>query len=133
MLYSRIQLVNECKPASNPMNAILQDTYDGQDDEEQSNDASFENFYDAQTESALPEVRIDMEPSERLCEAIEALREVIMENTSVQKTSRQRRGRSTQSGLQSGYKANGSAMSLKDERLKIRKEKVGTFYFNLIC
>lgn len=121
MLYSRVQLVNEAPSRS--MNAILQDTYDVQDEEEQSNDASFENFYDAPAESTavLPEVRIDMEPSGRLIDAIESLREVILENTNAHAKSR-RRGRTQPSG---GYKQNGSALSLKDERLKIRKEKVG--------
>ena len=110
------------------MNAILQDTYDVQDDEEQSNDASFENFYDAQAESSLHEVRIDLEPGDRLVEAIESLREVIIENTSVQQKSRRRGGRSSNTGMGGGYKANGGALSLKDERLKIRKEKVGPPY-----
>ena len=127
MLCSRVQLVNDFRS----MNAILQDTYDGQDDYDNSNDASLENFYDAQTESGLHEIRINMEPNDRLIEAIESLREVILENTNAQQKSR-RRGRTAPSSANSPmYKANGTILSIKDEKLKIRKEKVRLSFYSL--
>ena len=133
MLYSRVQLVTEPSRSTsnfNSMNAILQDTYEGNDDDDLSNDAtSCENFYDAQAEAAgHPDVRIDMEPSVRLLEALETLREVISENTHAQNRHR-RRGRSTGNTTYSGKE---SANTIKDDRLKIRKEKVSGFsYFFL--
>ncbi len=104
----------------------LQDTYDLGDDDEQSNDTSFDNFYDAQTDtqSGVPEVRINMDPSDRLVEAIDQLRGAVLENTNAQNKSR--RGRTSANTAQVQYKSDGTRMTLKDDKLKIRKEKVST-------
>lgn len=150
MISSRSLLVNEPsspseqqkkKRSKNYMHALLQDTYDvqDQDDDDNSNDISFDNFYDASEQNlppstggspnlaqrlqAAPEVRIDMEPNERLIEAIESLKEVIMENTNTHNKAR-RRGRPTGAGSTPSYKQNGGPVTLKDDKLKVRKDKV---------
>lgn len=135
MLYSRVQLVTEPSRATSSshhsMNAILQDTYDvhDYDDDVASNDAtSCDNFYDAETEAGLAEVRLNMDPSMRLIEALETLREVITENTNVH--GRRRRGRSSAANY--GGKGDGATGGIKDDRLKIRKEKVGQVVYNLL-
>ena len=127
MLYSRVSLVNDIRL----MNAILQDTYEVHDDDDCSNDASLDNFYDAPTEGGgLGEVRINMDPTERLCEAIEGLREVIVDNTSAQAKRRGGGGGAGGGGRRiqgipaTLYKSSGPMAGLKDERLKIRKDKV---------
>ena len=113
----------------------MQDTYDITEDDEpeehehHSHDASSDNFYDAPADkdaaTNLPEVRIDLsasdDPQDRLIAAIAALREVIVDNTNVQRTNRRRRGQERSGG---GGQSR-SASQLKDERLKVRKEKVG--------
>lgn len=107
----------------------MQDTYDVDDDEVASNDASFDAYYDAMggdhgtAPSGIPEVRVNLDPSDRLIEAIEQLREVIIENTNTAKGGR-RRGRQAQGSSQPAYRANGAPLGLKDDRLKIRREKV---------
>ncbi|XP_064647158.1 gamma-aminobutyric acid receptor subunit gamma-3-like isoform X3 [Lineus longissimus] len=130
MLFSRIALTNEF------MNAVLQDTqYTQEPDHEPDNDCansadvSFENFYDAPQEnvplSLLPECRISLDPTDRLIDAIDSLREVISENTNAQNRLRRHKGPTTP-----GNKPiTGTGGLLKsDERLKVRKEKVGPGY-----
>ncbi len=110
----------------------LQDTYDITEDDEDDHhdqdhihDASSDNFYDAPTEKDghVPEVRIDLsasdDPQDRLIAAIAALKEVIVDNTNIQRTGKRKRGQERSGGA--GGRANGG---LKDERLKVRKEKV---------
>ena len=115
----------------------LQDTYDITEDDEpeehehHSHDASSDNFYDApaadKDASALPEVRIDLsasdDPQDRLIAAIAALREVIVDNTNVQRTTKRRRGQE-RAGGGGGGNSRSSGGQFKDERLKVRKEKV---------
>ncbi|KAK2151358.1 hypothetical protein LSH36_366g04032 [Paralvinella palmiformis] len=138
MLYSRVQLL-QC---TQPVNASVsrQDTYDVQDDvddeddDRRSHDASVDNFYDALAErdpgavASLSDIRINMDPTDRLIDAIEMLREVIVDNTNAQQRSKRRPG-AGQQGTRAGvtapiYRANGSAINLKEEKLKIRKEKL---------
>ena len=152
MLYSRVQLVNDLSSARYMNAAVLQDTYDINDDVEElpevdnhSNAPSIDNYYDAQgirepipgqerersvgpTSTSLPEVRINLDPTEKLIDAMEALREVILDNTNAQQKQR-RRGRGGGGGGGGGgaghtYKANGTPLNVKDERLKIRRDKV---------
>lgn len=158
-MYSRVRLIQEL-PDTSRMNAMLQDSYDIQDELEEmpeppSNAPSIDNFYDAQgirepvpgqerersvgpTSTSLPEVRINMHPTERLIEAMESLREVILDNTNAQQKQRRRgggRGGGGGGGIPPGIsnmcKSNGTVMNLKDERLKIRRDKVSTGKF--IC
>ena len=119
------------------MFVYLQDTYDITEDDEaeehehHSHDASSDNFYDApaadKDASALPEVRIDLsasdDPQDRLIAAIAALREVIVDNTNVQRTTKRRRGQERAGGGGGGNSRSGGGQ-FKDERLKVRKEKV---------
>ena len=78
------------------------------------------------------EVRINMDPTERLIEAVETLRDAINENTQCQRPRRRGGGPGGGGRPQSNshshnshqYKANGTPQNVKDERLKIRKEKV---------
>ena len=97
---------------------------------------SLDNFYDALTErdpgavASLSDIRINMDPTERLIEAIETLREVIVDNTNAQQRPKRRGGGGgAGAGNRGGeaapiYRANGSAINVKDDKLKIRKEKV---------
>ena len=136
MLYSSFPIVNF---ASHQMNAFLQDTYDVHDDEGHChgshdanvNDAGHQtsqlhNYFDANAPppekcTSLPEVRINVDPTERLIEAIEALRDVVVENTSAQQKQKKRGGR--------GGGRSGQPLNVKDERLKVRKEKVSVTSF----
>ncbi len=125
---------------------ILQDTYDITEDDEpeehehHSHDASSDNFYDAPAASkdgtGLPEVRIDLssasdDPQDRLIAAIAALREVIVDNTNMQRTGKRRRGQERSGAGGSGPQSRSNG-PLKDERLKVRKEKVRPMWF-YIC
>ena len=118
------------------IHAFLQDAYDVTDDDDiHSQDA---NFYDASSAStshqtgdskrALPEVRINMDPSERLIEAIEQLKEVIVDNTSAQSKHKRHRGPGGGRGGGGERQNNLGGLPLsaasKDDRLKVRKEKV---------
>jgi hypothetical protein len=148
-MYSRLRLIHAV-PKQNCV--VLQDSYEMQDELEEmhergpSNAPSVDNFYDASglrssvdgqdlersvgpTSTSLPEVRINLHPTERLIEAMEQLREVILDNTNAQQKQR-RRGQRSSGGCSGGgggaqaYKSNGTFMNLKDERLKIRRDKV---------
>ena len=72
-------------------------------------------------------MRIDLsasdDPQDRLIAAIAALREVIVDNTNVQRTSKRRRGQERAGGGGGGNSRSGGGQ-FKDERLKVRKEKV---------
>ena len=140
---------------------LLQDTYDGVDDaldQTAGDDGNSEHFYDATggdkdregtpgvaaagatTTDIAPtgslsqissEVRINMDPTERLIEAVETLRDAINENTQSQRPRRRGGGPGGGGGRPPSnahqhhhYKANGTPQNVKDERLKIRKEKV---------
>ena len=116
------------------IHAILQDAYDVTDDDDiHSQDA---NFYDASSASTsnqqghpkhqtLPEVCINMDPSERLIEAIEQLKEVIVDNTSAQSKHKRHRGPGGVRGeRQSTIGGLPLSAASKDDRLKVRKEKV---------
>ncbi|CAH1788352.1 unnamed protein product [Owenia fusiformis] len=98
----------------------VHDTYDRADDDEtNSGDLSVENFYDASAEDAKNnEVRLDLDPTERLIEAIESLRDTISDNTTLHQKQRGRRkvARNTKGGP--------GGLTKADERLKIRKDKV---------
>ena len=125
MLFSRVELLNDL----GYMNAILQDTYDPRDhdDEENSADTTVENFYDAQADNpclSTSDTRVSIDPTDRLIEAIESLKEVISENTNLHQKNRRRRvtpgtGQLAKSG------GHGGALLKENERLKVRKEKVG--------
>lgn len=136
--------VNPLRPAHNSISephsihAILQDAYDVTDDDDvHSQDA---NYYDASsastshqhgpgggsdTTAVLPEVRINMEPSDRLIDAIEQLKDVIVENTSAQAKNKRHRG---PGGTRNERHNNNGGLPMssvnKDDRLKVRKEKV---------
>ena len=145
MLYSRVNLLTtQNQPMTSrvvrshydPDDVHSDDTDEDHEDDDNSNDASMDNFYDAPAESMqgiVPEVRINMDPSDRLIEAIGALREAITENTTATQRQRQRARGPRGSGT-TGYKGGGgsSPLSLKDERLKIRKEKVSRD-FTVFC
>ena len=119
----------------------MQDSYDVDDDDVGSNEA-FDNYYDAQgggdagqsssaadSKQVIPEVRVNLDPSDRLIEAMETLREVIVENSNIAKGGGRRRGRGGQAqGSAQPYRANGTPMGMKDDRLKIRREKVGLHF-----
>jgi hypothetical protein len=137
MLASRVSSVNTPAASSegagggggsssfaNRLRAYLEQDQYVSDDDDASNDASFDNFYDAPSDAqgGLPDVRINMDPQDRLAEAIETLKGVIVENTNAQRTHR-RKGRSSGSTGPQQYKADGTPVT-KDEKLKIRKEKV---------
>ena len=72
-------------------------------------------------------MRIDLsasdDPQDRLIAAIAALREVIVDNTNVQRTSKRRRGQE-RAGGGGGSNSRSGGGQFKDERLKVRKEKV---------
>ncbi|ELU17486.1 hypothetical protein CAPTEDRAFT_215264 [Capitella teleta] len=148
-MYSRVRLIQTVPKTSR---VVLQDSYEMQDELEElhevpdqpSNAPSVDNFYDAPglrdsvaaqddlersvgpTSTSLPEVRINLHPTERLIEAMEQLREVILDNTNVQQKQRRRGARTGGGGPGGGgppnYKSNGT-VNLKDERLKIRRDK----------
>lgn len=109
-----------------------EDCYDIDDDEEDavSNDApSTADYFDAPTEASNiqpSDIKLDMEPSVRLITALENLREVITENTKTHTTVAKRRpgagGQAQKQERTSGAK--GPDGLPKDDRLKIRKEKV---------
>ena len=156
-MYSRVTMVQQPSASSSTTthrNAILQDVYDIDDeDDDHSNEVSLDNFYDAQGERirgesserdggpgrgdreklSLPDVKVSSsgDPTDRLIEAIESLREVIIDNTYASQKGKKRGqggGGSNPDRHQTAsprYKANGTVMSVKDERLKIRKDKVG--------
>jgi hypothetical protein len=134
MLLSNVQFIRETQCVTP---SVSQDTYDTHDDEEEdthSHDASLDNFYDALTErdpgaiASLSDIRINMDPTERLIEAMETLREVIVDNTNAQHRPKRRGGGGTAGNRQGVtapvYRANGSAVIVKDDKLKIRKDKV---------
>ncbi len=143
MLYSRVSMVNEAANAPRTTSCVdgvrsfLQETYDIHEDDEDahSNDPSLD-FYDAQQEkdpgtiASLSDIRINVDPTERLIDAIESLREVIVDNTNAQKPKRRAgaggAGRGGQGASQpsAGYRPNGNALNVKDDKLRIRKEKV---------
>ena len=123
------------------MNAILQDTYDVNDDDgggHSSGDVAID-FFDAPTMFAERLVATDDadtdDPTEKLIHAIQALRDVIIDNTNVQQRLRARRagggagcgGSAAASGIAGpgrtgrNHKTNNM---FKDERLKIRSQKV---------
>ena len=142
MLYSRVTLIND---QQNHMNALLQDTYEIHEEDETcstgggTDDVGAENYYDAEAETLGgvgggggggrhcclgldgEDVRINVDPTDRLIEAIENLREVIIDNTNAQQRQRRRPQRSNMAM----NKGSGIPIGLKDERLKVRKEKVG--------
>lgn len=119
--------------------SYLQDPYDydcDDNDSNDSNDASVD-FYDAPEGAmsgtrlardplSLPSVRVNMDPQERLIEALEALREVVVENTNTKAA--KMRPRPPPPRPKDGMKL-GSPTSPKDERLKIRKSKVSVLSY----
>lgn len=153
MLYSRVTSIagGAASSSSNQYNSSshhYQDTFEIHDDEDDhSNAPSMDNLYEAGMEGSvppvgsgsvrsLPEVKIDMDPTERLIEAVESLREAIIQNTSMTQRQRSRRkagaGRVT-SGMPSLNRANGMPMlGSKDEKLRVRKEKVGNITYLLL-
>ena len=150
MLYSRVSSMMGGTSSNAPHpSTVYQDTFDFHDEEDDpvhSNAPSLDNIYESHREDggdtkcpagsvrSLPEVKINMDPTERLIEAVESLREAIVENTSIAHRQRSRRkagaGRVT-SGMPSLSRANGMPMLGKDEKLRIRKEKVSVMFFNL--
>jgi hypothetical protein len=127
MLFSRIALTNEF------MNAVLQESCTQEQEHENdcanSADVSFENFYDAPQEnvSLLPECRISLDPTDRLIDAIDSLREVVSENTNAQNRLRRHKGLSSAPGNKPITGTGGVLKS--DERLKVRKEKVNICFY----
>ncbi len=124
------------------MNAILQDTYDVNDDGggHSSGDVAID-FFDAPTMFAERLVATDDadndDPTEKLIHAIQALRDVIIDNTNVQQRLRARRagggggGCGGSAAASAGIAGPGRAgrnhktnNMFKDERLKIRSQKV---------
>jgi len=105
-----------------------QDCYDIDDDDEDacSNDApSTADYFDAPADASdikASECKLDMEPSMRLINALENLREVITENTKTHTTVKRRPGAGGQTRKQETQK--GPDGVPKDDRLKVRKEKV---------
>lgn len=142
------------------LSSVLQDTYDDTLDAGATDDGNSEHFYDAlaagdkgagehhdthgdpdlahtaSLSHISSEVRINMDPTERLIEAVETLRDAINENTNCQRPRRRGGGgpgggggRPPSNAHQHSYsKANGTAQNVKDERLKIRKEKVSSSF-----
>ena len=124
------------------MNAILQDTYDVNDDGGHSSGDVAIDFFDAPTMFAERLVATDdadndnADPTEKLIHAIQALRDVIIDNTNVQQRARARRAGA--GGGCGGSAAAGAGIAgpgragrnhktnnmFKDERLKIRSQKV---------
>ena len=122
------------------MNAILQDTYDVNDDgggHSSGGDVAID-FFDAPTmfgERLVATDDAEADPTEKLIHAIQALRDVIIDNTNVQQRLRARRsgggcGGATSAG--GGIAGSGARVTrnhktnnmFKDERLKIRSQKV---------
>ena len=142
------------------MNAILQDTYDVNDDNDGDGDAAGDHsdvacdFFDASTmfgERLVAPDDTNADPTDKLIRAIQALRDVIVDNTNAQRTVQSRRsgnggGGGGGSGGCSGYDgiagpnartphSKGSHKTnnaFKDDRLKIRSSKVSGVTYNFM-